>query len=129
MPPCRCGQDHCWHEQPERGWVQFLILRIIYDEPTYGYKLMEALEGMGSGCHKLETGSVYTLLRRMERAGLLESEWERAETSGPSRRRGEETRPPSQHLLEADDIRLPNGVPPILEEGMSYVYRCHRRHH
>jgi DNA-binding PadR family transcriptional regulator len=67
--------------------VQFLILRIIYDKPTYGYKLMEALDGMGSGCHKLETGSVYTLLRRMERAGLLESEWERAETSGPSRRR------------------------------------------
>jgi len=34
----------------------------------------------------LETGSIYTLLRRMEHSGLLESEWERAETSGPSRR-------------------------------------------
>lgn len=86
MPPCRCGQAHCWHEYPERGWMQFLILRIIYETPTYGYKIMEVLEERSFGGYRLETGSIYTLLRRMEHAGLLESEWEHAEASGPDRR-------------------------------------------
>jgi len=63
-----------------------LLLRILYEKPNYGYKLIEALEEKSCGCHRLETGSIYTLLRRMEHRGLVESEWERAETSGPERR-------------------------------------------
>lgn len=47
---------------------------------------METLEEESCGCHRLETGSMYTLLRRMEHRGLLESAWERAETTGPDRR-------------------------------------------
>jgi len=85
---CSCGQEHqhCWHDYPERRWIQFLILRSLYEKPTYGYELIEAIEERSCGCHRLETGSIYTLLRRMEHRGLLESEWEEAKTSGPSRR-------------------------------------------
>jgi len=85
MCGCGCGQDRCWHDYPERGWIQFLILRLLYEKPTYGYQLMEAFEEKSCGCHRLETGSIYTLLRRMEHRGLLESEWEHIET-GPDRR-------------------------------------------
>lgn len=81
-----CGRARCWHEYPERAWIQFLIMRILYEKPTYGYELMETIEKRSFGCHRLETGSVYTLLRRMERGGLLVSEWERTEKSGPDRR-------------------------------------------
>ena len=63
-----------------------MILRILYEKPTHGYQLMEALKERSSGCHKLETGSIYTLLRRMERRGLLTSEWKHAENTGPNRR-------------------------------------------
>jgi len=83
---CDCGQGHCWHDYPERGWIQFLILRVLYENPTYGYRLMEEIEERSCGCHKLEPGSMYTLLRRMEGRGLLESEWERAKGAGPDRR-------------------------------------------
>jgi len=61
-------------------------LRLLYEKPSYGYQLMETLEEESCGCHRLETGSMYTLLRRMEHRGLLESAWERAETTGPDRR-------------------------------------------
>ena len=81
---CGCGQG--WHNYPERGWIQFLILRILYEKPSYGYHLLETLEEKSCGCHRLETGSIYTLLRRMEHRGLLESDWEHSETSGPERR-------------------------------------------
>jgi len=83
---CACGQNHCWHQYPERGWIQFLILRTLYDRPTHGYELLKAIEERSGGRHRLETGSIYTLLRRMERRGLLVSEWEHSETAGPDRR-------------------------------------------
>lgn len=63
-----------------------MILRSLYEKPSYGYELIEAIEERSAGYHRLETGSIYTLLRRMEHRGLLESEWEQAETTGPNRR-------------------------------------------
>lgn len=82
-----CGRNncHCRHDYPERGWIQFLILRILYEKQTYGYQLLEEIEERSCGCHKLEPGSIYTLLRRMENRGLLSSKWEKVE-SGPDRR-------------------------------------------
>ena len=82
---CGCGQSHCWHHNPERGWIQFLVLRLLYEKPSYGYQLIETLEEKSSGLHKVETGSIYTVLRRMERRGLLKSGWEEAKTK-PDRR-------------------------------------------
>jgi len=52
----------------------------------HGYQLMEELNRRGLvQPRRLESGSVYTILRRMEHRGLLSSEWEHAE-SGPDRR-------------------------------------------
>jgi len=60
-------------------------MRVLYEKTSYGYQLMKTLEKKSYGCHKLEAGSIYTLLRRMEHRGLLESKWEHIET-GPDRR-------------------------------------------
>jgi len=54
--------------------------------PTHGYELLKVVEEKSGGRHRLETGSIYTLLRRMERRGLLASEWEHSEVPGPDRR-------------------------------------------
>jgi DNA-binding PadR family transcriptional regulator len=70
---------------PERGWIKFLILRVLYEEPMHGYQLLEEIEKRSGGYHKLMPGSIYTILRRMEHRGLLRSEWEKVE-SGPDRR-------------------------------------------
>ncbi len=75
----------CWHEYPERGWIQFLIMRILYEKPMHGYQLLEEIEKRSNGYHRLEPGSIYTILRRMEERGLLESKWEKVE--GGSERR------------------------------------------
>jgi PadR family transcriptional regulator, regulatory protein PadR len=75
---------NCW-QYPERSWIQFLILRILYETPTYGYQLLNEIEVRSCGCHKLEPGSIYTILRRMEEKGLLASQWEKGD-SGPDRR-------------------------------------------
>jgi PadR family transcriptional regulator PadR len=81
----RMCDEHCRQSYPERGWIQFLILRILYENPMHGYRLLEELENRSFGCHRLEPGAIYTILRRMEARGLLKSAWKRNET-GPDRR-------------------------------------------
>jgi len=59
---------------PERGWIQFLLLRLLHETPMHGYQLIESMEVRGyvrSG--RFETGSIYTILNRMEKRGLLSS--------------------------------------------------------
>jgi DNA-binding PadR family transcriptional regulator len=80
-----CDVERCWHSYPERGWIQFLILRMLYEEPMHGYQLLEELERRSCGCHRLEPGSIYTILRRMEEKGLLKSKWKQVK-GGPDRR-------------------------------------------
>jgi DNA-binding PadR family transcriptional regulator len=71
---------------PERGWTQFLFLRLIHEKPMHGYQIMEELNSRGFlQQDRLEAGSVYTILRRMEHHGLITSEWEEIAT-GPDRR-------------------------------------------
>ncbi len=82
---CKSNRCTCWETYPERSWIQFLILRVLYETPTYGYQLLEEIEERSCGCHKLEPGSIYTVLRRMEQKELLTSKWEKRE-SGPDRR-------------------------------------------
>jgi len=82
---CNSNSCHCGHGYPERGWIQFLMLRILYEKPMHGYQLLEEIEQKSGGFHKLEPGSIYTLLRRMEEKGLLESKWEKVE-GGPDKR-------------------------------------------
>ena len=59
---------------PERGWVQLLSLRILHEGPIHGYQLITEMETRGfveSG--RFETGSIYTILNRMEKHELLTS--------------------------------------------------------
>lgn len=75
----------CWQTYAERSWIQFLTLRILFETPTYGYRLLDEIEQRTCNCRKLEPGSIYAVLRRMEERGLLASTWE-SYNSGPDRR-------------------------------------------
>ena len=66
---------------PERGWIQFLVLRTLYERPMHGYQLIEELESRGFvRPRRFATGSIYTILKRMEHRGLLSSEEGRSES-------------------------------------------------
>lgn len=59
----------------ERGWIQFLVLRILHEEPMHGYRIMEDLEDRELVVKgRFESPSIYNILKRMERRGLLTSE-------------------------------------------------------
>jgi len=59
------------------SWIQLLILRVIFETPLHGYRLIEEVNKLMAGRRPLKSGSLYTILRRMEKGGLLSSDWDK----------------------------------------------------
>ena len=70
-------------EARPRNWLTPVTLVLLREESSYGYELMERLEGFGF--EQISAGSLYRTLRRMEQQGLCKSEWETS-AGGPARR-------------------------------------------
>ena len=68
----------------KRGHLDLLILSVLARGPLHGYAAIGALRDRSGGLFDLAEGTVYPALYRLERAGLIASEWERA--SGRKRR-------------------------------------------
>ncbi len=58
-----------------RGHLDPMILAVVEPSPLHGYAIMEALQARSGGEVDLPTGTLYPALRRLERAGYLQSEW------------------------------------------------------
>jgi DNA-binding PadR family transcriptional regulator len=58
-----------------RGHLDALLLAVLDDGPRHGYAIIEALQIRSGGTLSLPTGTVYPALRRLERAGYVESTW------------------------------------------------------
>lgn len=67
-----------------RGHLDAMILSVVEDQPLHGYAIIEALSARSGGRLDVPTGTVYPALRRLEVAGLLESDW--SADSGRKRR-------------------------------------------
>jgi transcriptional regulator len=66
-----------------KGHLDVLILAILNGAPAHGYAVIEALRAQSDGRLDLPEGTVYPALHRLERQGLLASEWD----SGAGRKR------------------------------------------
>ena len=67
--------------QLRKGTLEGCILKIIDREPTYGYAIATTLRD--SGFADLTEGTLYPLLLRLERKGLIAAEY-RAGSGGPT---------------------------------------------
>jgi PadR family transcriptional regulator PadR len=61
--------------QALKGHLDLLLLAILAEGPTHGYAVIEALDVRSDGEFDLPEGTVYPALHRLEKAGLLGSEW------------------------------------------------------
>jgi transcriptional regulator len=66
------------------GTVDMLILNIVAQGDTYGYRIVQTVTSRSGGQFDLKEGSLYPALHRLERQRLLSSYWGR---SPESRRR------------------------------------------
>ncbi len=59
-----------------KGSTDCLVLSIICDHPTYGYELIKELDNRSGGYFHFREGTLYPALHRMEKAGLIEGQWQ-----------------------------------------------------
>lgn len=64
-----------------QGTLDMLILKTLVLEPMHGYGISVRLEQMSKGTFRINAGSLFVALQRLQRAGLIKSEWKATENS------------------------------------------------
>jgi PadR family transcriptional regulator PadR len=68
----------------KRSMLTFWVLGLLLDRPMYGLQIKNEIEASTQGKLKLGASTIYQLLRRLEKRGLLVSRWEQ-NSKGPAR--------------------------------------------
>lgn len=61
------------------GTLDLLILKTLQLEPLHGFGIARRVEQVSRGVFKVNPGSLLVALRRLERAGWLDAEWQTSE--------------------------------------------------
>jgi PadR family transcriptional regulator, regulatory protein PadR len=64
-----------------QGTLDMLILKTLALEPMHGFGVSVRLEQISKGVFRVNAGSLFTAFQRLERAGLLKSEWRSTENN------------------------------------------------
>ena len=64
-----------------QGTLDMLILKTLSLEPMHGFGISRRIEQISRGVFKVNPGSLLTAFQRLERAGLLDSEWRQTENA------------------------------------------------
>ena len=64
-----------------QGTLDLLILKTLSLEPMHGFGIARRIEQISRGVFKVNPGSLFTALQRLERAGWLDMEWRESENS------------------------------------------------
>jgi PadR family transcriptional regulator PadR len=102
--------------QMRRGTLEYCVLALLRDQPRYGFDLVRTL-GNADGLVTSE-GTIYPLLSRLRRDGLVTTVWHES-PSGPPRRYYELT-PAGHQVLELfteEWDRFTNAVDRLLRQG------------
>ena len=58
------------------GNIDPLLLYLIFEQPMYGYQIIKELETRSQGYFKFKEGTLYPVLHRLEREGLIRGQWQ-----------------------------------------------------
>ena len=72
-------------KEVKRGSTEMLILALVEDRPRHGYEIAKLIEERSDGVLQFHVASLYPLLYRMEKRGLIKGTW--VEKAGQRRRR------------------------------------------
>ncbi len=69
--------------QLRKGILELAIMAALYHQTHYGYSLVRSLSAVGTV--ELKEGTIYPILSRLSREGLVHSEWSES-SQGPPRK-------------------------------------------
>ena len=58
-----------------QGTLDLLVLKTLNGGPMHGYKIAATIQQLSAEVLRIEEGSLYPALYRMEQKGLIKSEW------------------------------------------------------
>lgn len=64
-----------------QGTLDMLILKTLALEPMHGYGVGLRIEQISKGVFQINAGSLFPAFRRLEREGLIKSEWRATENN------------------------------------------------
>jgi PadR family transcriptional regulator, regulatory protein PadR len=64
-----------------QGTLDMLVLKTLALEPMHGYGIAVRLEQMSKGTFRINAGSLFVALQRLQREGLIKNEWKATENS------------------------------------------------
>jgi PadR family transcriptional regulator len=69
----------------KKGSAELLILALLEDRPRHGYEIGRLIESRSNGTIAFHVASLYPMLYRLEKRGVIEGRW--VEKAGQRRRR------------------------------------------
>src|SRR5271154_7193904 len=100
-----------------QGTLDVLILKTIAQAPLHGYGIAQRILLVSQEILQVQQGSLYPALHRLERKGLLKSEW-KASGSGPMAKFYSLTAAGRKHLQqEMDQWRRYSGAVDLVLES------------
>ncbi|HEY4764999.1 MAG TPA: PadR family transcriptional regulator [Candidatus Sulfotelmatobacter sp.] len=64
-----------------QGTLDMLILKTVALEPIHGYGIALRIEQISQGVFKVNAGSLFVAFQRLQRDGLIKSEWKATENN------------------------------------------------
>ena len=72
-------------ETLKKGTAELLVLAQLEDKPSHGYEIAQQIDRRSNGAVSFHAASLYPVLYRLERRGLIAGRW--VEKAGQRRRR------------------------------------------
>ena len=67
--------NHRQHSDALRGSIDLLVLKTLSLQPMHGWGISQRIQQISQGVLEVNQGSLYPALQRLEKAGLIASEW------------------------------------------------------
>jgi PadR family transcriptional regulator PadR len=64
----------------KRGTAELAVLSVLEDQPLHGYEMARRIERQTRGSLRFTLASLYPLLYRLEKRGLVRGAWETGDT-------------------------------------------------
>jgi PadR family transcriptional regulator len=86
-------------KEVKKGTAELLILTLLEDAPRHGYDIGRQIDVQSEGAIRFQIASLYPMLYRMEKRGLIEGRW--VERARQRRRRFYRLTPEGRRVLRA----------------------------
>ena len=107
-----------YEKQMKKGVLDMLVLKMMEEEPKYGYQIIQEIREKSTQIFSLKDGTLYPILYRLEAEGFVVSEWSEAEGKQVPRKYYRITDEGQNALIQIRNVwqNISAGVEKIMED-------------